>query len=124
MTKDRQKKSGAAKAARPSFKKKRPCNKGKSTIQILSTSSGSDRLYNGGSPIQFNAVKATIINQFKASNSYRYIAIPPGATAETIVETTFDEPMTEPRQASNWESHRTLQRLRIHHRLYQEWTGK
>ena len=93
MTKDRQKKSGAAKAARPSFKKKRPSNKGKSTIQILSTSSGSDRLYNGGSPIQFNAVKATIINQFKASNSYRYIAIPLGATAETIVETTFDEPM-------------------------------
>ena len=92
MTKDHSKKASADKGSRQ-FKFKRPSNKGKSTIQILSTSSGTDKLYNGGSPIQFNAVKATIINGFKSSNSYRFIHFLPGTAAEDIVETTFDEPM-------------------------------
>lgn len=85
MTKEQKKKKEGAFKARKN-------NQGKSTIQILSTPNGAEKLYNGGSPIHFNAVKATIINNFKASNSYRFIAIPIGVTAADIVETTFNEP--------------------------------
>lgn len=100
MSKDKNNKKNKShyKGGRPDNKKIRREKATTSCVQSLTTSNGSDKLYNGGSPIQFNAAKSMIINVFKGDNTYRFVELPPEATAETIVETTFDDP--EPTEAA------------------------
>ena len=83
-----------AKGHSGSFKMRKVINQGSnSTIQqINSAIGGSDKIYNGGSPIVFNAVKSVIVRAFKGDNVYQMIHYEPGIAAEDIVEDEFTLP--------------------------------
>ena len=75
------------------YKSKGVINQGaKNTIQTIHNALGSDKLFNGGSPILFNVVKPAIIRAFKTENVAQHIEYVPGTAPEAIEEDTFQLP--------------------------------
>lgn len=60
--------------------------------QINSAIGGQDKIFNGGSPILFNAVKGVIMRVFKELNVNQYVQYAPGTLAGDIVEHAFNLP--------------------------------
>jgi len=60
--------------------------------QINSAIGGSDKIFNGGSPILFNAVRSVILRVFKELNVNQYVQFEPGTAVEDILEHTFNLP--------------------------------
>ena len=93
MSKDKSAKKSFYNRGKFGSKKKVISQGSNSTLQqINSAIGGQDKMFNGGSPVLFNAVKNPIIRAFKSKNVYQHVEVEPGTAVEDIEEDDFDLP--------------------------------
>eukprot|EP01032_Pedospumella_encystans_P022939 gene22939-25982_t len=93
MSKDKSAKKSFYNRGKYASKKKVISQGSNSTLQqINSAIGGQDKMFNGGSPVLFNAVKNPIIRAFKSKNVYQHVEVEPGTAVEDIEEDDFDLP--------------------------------